>query len=102
VPEERIELSTYPLPRGCATTTLLRLTVPADAGARCYSPRVEGGKGPVKAPSSDRKDRLAAALRENLKRRKARDRALKEQPEPHEREAVTAPDARPNAAQNKG
>ena len=24
VPQDRIELSTYPLPRGCATTTLLR------------------------------------------------------------------------------
>jgi hypothetical protein len=26
VPEVRIELTTYPLPRGCATTTLLRQT----------------------------------------------------------------------------
>ena len=73
VPEERIELSTYPLPRGCATTTLLR-QIRRRAGG--YSPRVVRGKGFIVGNSSDKSERLAAALRENLKRRKARARAL--------------------------
>ncbi len=40
VPQARIELATYPLPRGCATTTLLRRTIAENFGAkeRCYSP----------------------------------------------------------------
>lgn len=47
VPEERIELSTYPLPRGCATTTLLRLrdTRAAPEGG-CYTLRICTGKEP--------------------------------------------------------
>ena len=44
------------------------------------------------AKSSEREQRLAAALRENLKRRKSRDRMLKKAPA----EAVQAP--RPNKA----
>jgi len=41
----------------------------------------------MKTRSSERQERLAAALRENLKRRKSRDRALakKEPPEPERR-----------------
>ncbi len=35
----------------------------------------------MKAKIPDRQERLAAALRENLKRRKARDRAMAAQPE---------------------
>ena len=46
--------------------------------------------------SSARKDRLAAALRENLKRRKARTRALKEAPKPAAAEAPPPPDPRPD------
>ena len=41
-----------------------------------YNARVEGGKGFIVANSSDKFERLAAALRENLKRRKARARSL--------------------------
>jgi hypothetical protein len=35
----------------------------------------------MKAKNSDRQERLAAALRENLKRRKARDRAMAATPQ---------------------
>src|SRR5690348_10017701 len=69
VPEVRIELTTYPLPRGCATTTLLRL--PGFPEGRAYSLGVPSGKGRMKAQSEARKERLAAALRANLRRRKA-------------------------------
>src|SRR4051812_21456916 len=79
VPEVRIELTTYPLPRGCATTTLLRhpnvRSVPVDRPGKngCYtvSPRrmKRPKPPPVKKPST-RTDRLAIALRENMKRRK--------------------------------
>ena len=85
VPEEN-ELSTYPLPRGCATTTLLRR--PAGGGARAgrYSPSAWPRERPClrtftasimpksDAKSGNRRDRLADALRENLRRRKARAR----------------------------
>lgn len=90
VPEERIELSTYPLPRGCATTTLLRHrralgpVVPAHeaAGAGAITQAIPQGKGVMTTASDARKDRLAAALRENLKRRKQRARALVGQSQP--------------------
>ncbi|HEX4861721.1 MAG TPA: hypothetical protein VFV07_10830 [Rhizomicrobium sp.] len=36
----------------------------------------------MKVKSSEREERLAAALRENLKRRKSRDRVLKKPPIP--------------------
>src|SRR5579864_6181859 len=50
VPEERIELSTYPLPRGCATTTLLRLpTFRAAPEGGCYSVRIWDRKGRPKS-----------------------------------------------------
>ena len=73
VPEVRIELTTYPLPRGCATTTLLRLPV-AKPGTNVPgrgSIAHAGGKGKgTKIHSKIRQERLARALRENLKRRK--------------------------------
>jgi hypothetical protein len=83
VPEERIELSTYPLPRGCATTTLLRhhLTDMERTGARPVaitqapaqrkSAFLPGKTPPARSPAEARKARLAEALRANLKRRKA-------------------------------
>jgi len=42
----RIELTTYPLPRGCATTTLLRQLKLAPKGPRdrCYNPSVRRAK----------------------------------------------------------
>ena len=77
MPEEVIETSTYPLPRGCATTTLLRHPwfrplFAAEDG--CYSPRNRQGKGRFCAMGSrspEQEKRLAEALRANLKRRKA-------------------------------
>ena len=87
VPEVRIELTTYPLPRGCATTTLLRLLVGRPAQkVGCYSPGAgerERAYGVAKSGKSAKRDeRLAQALRENLKRRKARDRARAADPSP--------------------
>lgn len=82
MPEERIELSTYPLPRGCATTTLLRHPGPKRYGLGrkdgCYTQAQAKGKGripPMAPKDSAAQQRLAAALRENLKRRKAAQRA---------------------------
>lgn len=46
----------------------------------------------MKAKSTEREQRLAAALRENLKRRKSRDRMLKKAPE------AAAETPRPNKA----
>lgn len=78
VPQDRIELSTYPLPRGCATTTLLRQQRPnrqirAD---RCYRPcpkmtKEDWSRTAVAGKARDRNARLAQALKQNLKRRKA-------------------------------
>jgi hypothetical protein len=55
--------------------------------------------------SSDRKEKLAAALRANLKRRKARARALdggaKAQKSVPAGEAPAPPETRPNIAANK-
>jgi hypothetical protein len=80
VPEVRIELTTYPLPRGCATTTLLRHPGAKPPEERRLYPIVWlKGKGccVAKSPKSpEAKERLAAALRENLKRRKAQARGL--------------------------
>ena len=82
VPQDRIELSTYPLPRGCATTTLLRHPGPerrvwAERTAAIPKLRAKGkAEYPPMAPKdSAAQQRLAAALRENLKRRKAAQRA---------------------------
>jgi len=53
----------------------------------------------MKAKSADRQERLAAALRENLKRRKSRDRALaKEAPAVSEPRPESALEPRPNKA----
>ncbi|MGQ0741535.1 MAG: hypothetical protein ACT4OG_04470 [Alphaproteobacteria bacterium] len=48
-----------------------------------------------------RKERLAAALRENLKRRKARARALAQQGEKHAGEAAEEPRLSPETATNR-
>jgi hypothetical protein len=81
VPEVRIELTTYPLPRGCATTTLLRHPCPKPMvwGERTAAIPKPRPKGKVENPPMSPKDsaaqqRLAKALRENLKRRKAAQR----------------------------
>ena len=103
VPEERIELSTYPLPRGCATTTLLRhpigrfCGIPAGKGAAITE---EGGKRKVselhksrghKSPAEARKAKLEAALKENLRRRKAQARARKAADGPKDAEGAEKP-----------
>jgi len=50
----------------------------------------------MKAKSSEREERLAEALRANLRRRKARDRMLKETQPGHEEQPC------PNKAENGG
>ena len=77
VPQDRIELSTYPLPRGCATTTLLRRTIGREARGSVAIAHDSGERKVAErtAEAARKKDRLAAALRENLKRRKAQARA---------------------------
>ena len=45
----------------------------------------DGGKGKPKAPAgkdADRQERLAAALRENLRKRKLQERAREAEPDP--------------------
>ena len=98
--QERIELSTSPLPRECSTTELLqhRLRQGRNSGPRAIAASTaigafstQGQKAPNQSPaeSSDlvnalmsksdearlREQRLAAKLRENLKRRKVQARA---------------------------
>jgi hypothetical protein len=51
----------------------------------------------MKVNSSEREDRLARALRDNLRRRKARDRALSEG---HDGAPQKEPEPRPNKAGN--
>ena len=74
MPEERIELSTYPLPRGCATTTLLRRRAigqrPKAAAIAYEVARGKSGLAAMASNASEREKRRAAALRANLKRRK--------------------------------
>jgi hypothetical protein len=53
----------------------------------------------MKAKNSGREERLAAALRENLKRRKARDRAVADAPKT---QSNTALEPRPNKAPKGG
>jgi hypothetical protein len=53
----------------------------------------------MKVNSSERETRLAEALRENLKRRKARARALSKPADPA---SAKAPEPRPNKAGNGG
>jgi hypothetical protein len=93
---DRIELSASPLPRGCSTTELRQHRL---AIARCNRIRrssatrlfsTQGQKAPKEVPNAFcpkfffmskseqaqlREQRLAAKLRENLKRRKAQTRA---------------------------
>ena len=80
MPEERIELSTYPLPRGCATTTLLRRrAIGQRPKAAAIAYEIALGKGALAAMAinaSEREKRRAAALRSNLKRRKEAIKAL--------------------------
>jgi hypothetical protein len=71
VPQDRIELSTYPLPRGCATTTLLRQS--NTGGTARINQGGDARKGAMAGEKTGaRNARLAAALKENLKRRKAK------------------------------
>ena len=79
VPEVRIELTTYPLPRGCATTTLLRHPSGfARWRAAIAHQYVQGksGQTAMSTKATDREKRRAAALRQNLKRRKAAAQSL--------------------------
>ena len=99
VPEERIELSTYPLPRGCATTTLLRLPSGKRAGPGAITHRPDEGKA---MRSSARTEKLAAALKANLKRRKARARALKGGAKGQAGPSAGAASSRPNIAAKEG
>jgi hypothetical protein len=52
----------------------------------------------MKVNSSEREDRLARALRENLRRRKARDRAL---PKGDATPSAKEPEPRPNKVENR-
>ena len=78
---ERIELSTSPLPRVRSTTELQQLSKEGRALARTARLSSTGGCG-RQACVNDAKDdrtreeRLAAKLRENLRRRKAQARAM--------------------------
>jgi hypothetical protein len=89
----RIELTTSALPRMRSTTELrqhfLRKPGAYDGRALAMSTRlagkllVEQGKAvPSKDKAEEREKRLAAALRENLKRRKAQVRVVPQPPEP--------------------
>ena len=78
---ERIELSTSPLPRVRSTTELQQRWIEAGAighrGAlvkRVAARQARGMAGQNDKPTRD--ERLAAKLRENLKRRKAQARAI--------------------------
>lgn len=87
----RIELTTSALPRMRSTTELrqhsARAAGPFRAGGALLrgSARLSTRTRPVYRPGmtdADKKARLAAALRENLRRRKAQARATAEQPAP--------------------
>src|SRR5882724_5363439 len=88
----RIELTTSPLPRGCSTTELRQHLRRTDAGgtrppklARSlpYGRRRRNLVGMSEQPKQRKKaaaqQRLATALRDNLKRRKAQTRGRKEE-----------------------
>lgn len=83
MPEGRIELPTYPLPRGCATTTLLRhpLAQLTGIGPSRAAINEEGDERKMSEARNHAKDvrrgKLEAALKENLRRRKAQSRARK-------------------------
>ncbi len=83
---ERIELSTSPLPRECSTSELQqrrgagirrkRALVQALTGRFLHTRVTSGMSGKSKAKSAETKeDRLKAALKANLQRRKAQARA---------------------------
>ena len=86
---ERIELSASPLPRECSTTELQQLASEGAAycreGARCQAKlelparaRQSFRMGDTQDNNLSREERLAAKLRENLRRRKAQSRGLRE------------------------
>jgi hypothetical protein len=114
VPQDRIELSTYPLPRGCATTTLLRHVPVHSRGTAAITHATHARKGVALPAMPAKKDsaktaRLAAALKENLKRRKAKARATGAAKSSPARALGTAPQAglesapepHPNAAKKR-
>ncbi len=78
----RIELTTSALPRMRSTTELRQQTRRVEAGARLWSEGVAlvkariAGDRCAMTENDDRAERLAAQLRENLKKRKARARGL--------------------------
>ncbi len=78
----RIELTTSALPRMRSTTELRQQTRHVEAGARLWSEGVAlvkariAGDRCAMTENDDRAERLAAQLRENLKKRKARARGL--------------------------
>ena len=83
----RIELTTSALPRMRSTTELRQ---PALAGSGAYGEEGGGGQGRMAKEMSDQDERLAAALRDNLKRRKTQTREREAQvvkpPEPPSRD----------------
>src|SRR5690606_20338714 len=114
---DRIELSTSPLPRECSTTELRQRAPGAanrrpEAGPACHKGEGRRKRGLPSRPlcattlsamrksDTDRKqervERLRAALRENLRRRKAQARGRKAQarPQPQEGEAADSGEGR--------
>ena len=85
VPRERIELSASPLPRVRSTTELPRLTVRRALLSREVR-KVKPSCAPLPlaarlhrmSKDTSREERLAAKLRENLRRRKAQSKAMAE------------------------
>jgi hypothetical protein len=84
----RIELWTSPLPRGCSTTELrqhleaseypimpVMSSIPLADGGPAFYPLAAMTGGSGKSGNSRRVERLKAALRDNLKRRKAQVKA---------------------------
>ena len=78
----RIELTTSALPRMRSTTELRQhfRKVAAYDGAALALSRQAGHVGPMADKDKKREERLAAALRENLRKRKAQARASAKEP----------------------
>ena len=117
VPQVRIELTTYPLPRDCATTTLLRqswyfrslrpnpLAGQTRKKAGCYNlsprrrkaaraPKPRSEPPPIPMPKRP-PEKLAAALRANLKKRKAARSVLNQAAPENLKEKAATPPVRP-------